>query len=67
MNEQRFTWVPFYRELAECFLRYSTRRIELIEIIRAVYQDAGEKLENVFRNPKTEKQRSKEDPDSKEA
>lgn len=54
MNEQRFTWVPFYRELAECFLRYSTRRIELIEIIRAVYQDAGEKLENVFRNVDTQ-------------
>lgn len=54
MSERRFTWVPFYRELAESFLRYSARRIELIEIIRAVYQDASEKLENVFRNVDTQ-------------
>lgn len=54
MDEQRFTWVPFYRELAERFLQYSARRAELVEIIRAVYQDAGEKLENVFRNVDTQ-------------
>ena len=39
MSEQdRFIWVPFYRELAEKLRVYKTNRDELIEIIKNIYK-----------------------------
>lgn len=45
MKEQnQFDWVDFYKEFAIILLDYKVKRIELIEKIKAIYQDTGIKM-----------------------
>ena len=45
MKEQnQFDWVDFYKEFAIILLDYKGKRIELIDKVKAIYQDAGIKM-----------------------
>lgn len=44
MNSKHFDWQPFYQELAEKLLPYSTRRSDLIEKVKQIYERTGIKL-----------------------
>ena len=41
MDEKRFDWVPFYKELADQLLPYQKKRQKLIEKIRQIYTMTG--------------------------
>jgi len=45
MKEQRFTWVPFYEELANVLLQYQDKykRNELVDILNSVISDMSDK------------------------
>ena len=54
MSEQKFTWVPFYKELAEKLLLFKDRRENLVTILKDIYQKNDEKLTNIFTDPETQ-------------
>lgn len=39
--DKRFQWISFYMELASALLSYKNNRSELINILIAIYADAG--------------------------
>lgn len=44
-----FVWIPFYTELADKLLQFKDNRVELIRVIRDVYNETGIKLPTLER------------------
>lgn len=47
MNENNFTWVPFFEELADCLLQYKDNRKELIALVKQAHDLAGKNLPKI--------------------
>ena len=47
MNENIFTWVPFFEELADCLLKYKNNRKELIALIKQAHELVGKSLPKI--------------------
>lgn len=47
MNENVFTWVPFFEELADCLLKYKNNRKELIALIKQAHELVGKSLPKI--------------------
>ena len=48
---RKYTWIPFYMELADRLKDFRSKRSELIDIIKSIYHDLGVKMPTLENGP----------------